>query len=103
MENLLVLTHVDETGSALTKASLEAVTAGRELATRLGASLTIGIVAADATSAAAVLASTAALRQRCRCLRGPLPRRCSHHRACSGEFALYPRCRRRGPSPGRIH
>jgi len=60
MENLLVLTHVDETGSALTKASLEAVTAGRELATRLGASLTIGIVAADATSAAAVLASTGA-------------------------------------------
>ncbi|MDR3750368.1 MAG: hypothetical protein P4K94_02670 [Terracidiphilus sp.] len=60
MENLLVLTHVDETGSALTKASLEAVTAGRELAARLGASLTIGIVAADAAAAAGVLASTGA-------------------------------------------
>jgi len=60
MENLLVLTHGDETGSALTKASLEAVTAGRELAARLGASLTIGIVAADAAAAAGILASTGA-------------------------------------------
>ena len=32
MESILVLTHADETGSALTKASLEAVTAGKELA-----------------------------------------------------------------------
>lgn len=51
MEKLLVLTHVDE-GGALTRASLEAVTAGRELAARLGAGLTIGIVAADAATAA---------------------------------------------------
>jgi electron transfer flavoprotein alpha subunit len=47
MESILVLTHADETGSALTKHSLEAVTAGKELAARLGASITIGIVAAD--------------------------------------------------------
>ncbi len=47
MESILVLTHADESGSALTKASLEAVTAGRDLAARLGAELTIGIVAAD--------------------------------------------------------
>jgi electron transfer flavoprotein alpha subunit len=47
MENILVLTHADETGSALSKASLEAVTAGVELAARLSAKLTIGIVAAD--------------------------------------------------------
>ncbi|MFP5205079.1 MAG: electron transfer flavoprotein subunit alpha/FixB family protein [Acidobacteriota bacterium] len=47
MESILVLTHADETGSALTKGSLEAVTAGQELAARLGASLAIGIVAAD--------------------------------------------------------
>jgi electron transfer flavoprotein alpha subunit len=59
MESILVLTHADETGSALSKASLESVTAGTELASRLGASLTIGIVAQDA-SAAAPLASTAA-------------------------------------------
>jgi len=58
MENLLVLTHADETGSALTRASLEAVTAGLELATRLSAPLTIGVVAAEATAAA--LASTGA-------------------------------------------
>src|ERR1039458_9567899 len=60
MENILVLTHADDTGSALSKASLEAVTAGRELAERLSATLTIGIVAADATAAASVLASTGA-------------------------------------------
>jgi len=48
MEAILVLTHADETGAALTRASLEAVTAGKELAARLSASLTIGIVAVDA-------------------------------------------------------
>ena len=60
MENILVLTHADETGSALTRASLETVTAGLELAARLSAPLTIGIVATDATSAAAALAETGA-------------------------------------------
>jgi electron transfer flavoprotein alpha subunit len=60
METILVLTHADETGSALTRASLETVTAGLELATRLSAPLTIGIVATDATSAAAALAETGA-------------------------------------------
>ena len=38
-ESILVLTHADETGSALTKASLEAVTAGKQLAAQLGTSL----------------------------------------------------------------
>jgi len=47
METILALTHADETGSALTKGSLEAVAAGQELAARLNAPLTIGIVAAD--------------------------------------------------------
>jgi electron transfer flavoprotein alpha subunit len=55
-ESILVLTHADETGSALTKASLEVVTAGKELASRLGASLAIGIVAVDAKSAASSIA-----------------------------------------------
>ena len=50
MEKILVLTHADETGSALTKASLEAVTAGLELAARLTAPLTIGIRGADSAS-----------------------------------------------------
>jgi electron transfer flavoprotein alpha subunit len=50
MESILVLTHADETGAALTKASLEAVTAGQELAARLSATLTIGILAADPTN-----------------------------------------------------
>lgn len=57
MESILVLTHADETGSTLTKASLEAVSAGQELSTRLNASLTVGIIAADASTAAAPLAS----------------------------------------------
>ena len=57
MESIFVLTHADETGSALTKASLEAVTAALDLAARLSAPLTIGILAADPTPAAAVLAS----------------------------------------------
>ena len=60
MESILVLTHVDEGGEALTKASLEAVTAGKELTARLSASLTIGILAADSAPAASSLASTGA-------------------------------------------
>jgi electron transfer flavoprotein alpha subunit len=47
MESILVLTHADESGAALTRASLEAVTAGKELAARLNATLKIGMVAAD--------------------------------------------------------
>ena len=60
MESILVLTHSDETGAALAKSSLEAVTAGKELATSLSASLTIGIVAANSDTAALSLASTGA-------------------------------------------
>jgi electron transfer flavoprotein alpha subunit len=61
MESILVLTHVDETGSALTKASLEAVTAGMELAKQLSASLTIGIVGGDAGAANALASAGARL------------------------------------------
>jgi electron transfer flavoprotein alpha subunit len=50
MESILVLTHADETGAALTKASLEAVAAGQALAARLSAPLAIGIVASDPTN-----------------------------------------------------
>jgi electron transfer flavoprotein alpha subunit len=60
MESILVLTHADDSGSALTKASLEAVTAGKGLAASLNASLTIGIVAVDALRAATALASAGA-------------------------------------------
>jgi electron transfer flavoprotein alpha subunit len=60
METILVLTHVDESGAALTRPSLEAVTAGKELATRLSASLFIGIVAVDNAAAATSLPSTGA-------------------------------------------
>ncbi|MGD0547464.1 MAG: hypothetical protein ABR991_06500 [Terracidiphilus sp.] len=61
MEKILVLTHADESGSALTKASLEAVTAGMELAGRLNAPLTIGIIAANAAAASALAATGARL------------------------------------------
>lgn len=47
MESIIVLTHADESGASLTKASLEAVTAGKELGARLGAAVAIGIVAAQ--------------------------------------------------------
>jgi electron transfer flavoprotein alpha subunit len=57
MESILVLTHTDESGSALTKASLEAVSAGIELSAQLSVSLAIGILAADSVPAAAALAS----------------------------------------------
>ena len=59
-ESILVLTHADESGSALTKASLEAVTAGLELASQIGASLAIGIVAVDAGTAARSVAGAGA-------------------------------------------
>jgi electron transfer flavoprotein alpha subunit len=61
MENILVLTHADETGSALSRASLEAVTAGLELAARLGAPLGIGIVGGDAAIANSLAATGARL------------------------------------------
>jgi electron transfer flavoprotein alpha subunit len=57
MESILVLTHADEAGSALTKSSLEAITAGYELAARLSAPLTVGIVSADATHLSKALPS----------------------------------------------
>jgi electron transfer flavoprotein alpha subunit len=63
METILVLTHPAETGSALSKASLETVTAGIELAASLNAALVIGIIAPDsnaATAAANSLASSSA-------------------------------------------
>jgi electron transfer flavoprotein alpha subunit len=52
MEKLLVLTHVDESGAALTKASLESVAAGVDFARSSGAELVIGIVGTDAAAAA---------------------------------------------------
>jgi electron transfer flavoprotein alpha subunit len=55
MESILILTHTDESGSALTRVSLEAVAAGKDLAEKLGSTLTIGIIAADAAKAASSL------------------------------------------------
>ena len=60
METILVLTHVDETGSALTKASLEAVTAGVELARQHTATLTIGILGPASVEAANAAAGAVA-------------------------------------------
>jgi electron transfer flavoprotein alpha subunit len=60
MESILVLTHADESGSALSNASLEVVTAGLELADRLNAKLAIGIVAEDVTNLSKILPSAGA-------------------------------------------
>ena len=60
MEAILVLTHAEDDGSTLSKGSLEAVTAGKELAARLKAALTIGIVAQDAANAAKAVANAGA-------------------------------------------
>ncbi|HUA98152.1 MAG TPA: hypothetical protein VMA34_07485 [Terracidiphilus sp.] len=60
IESILVLTHVDESGAALSRPSLEAVTAGLALASRLSAPLSIGLVAADPVAAASALATTGA-------------------------------------------
>ena len=61
MESILVLTHVEEGNAALAKSSLEAVTAGVNLAARLGCSLTIGVISGeDAAAASQILASTGA-------------------------------------------
>lgn len=59
MESILVLTHADESGSALTRPSLEAITVGLELAARLAAPLTIGILAVDPQAASKTLPSAA--------------------------------------------
>jgi electron transfer flavoprotein alpha subunit len=59
-ETILVLTHVDESGAVLTKAALEAVTAGVELSRRMGAALTVGMVGRDAEAAASAVAATGA-------------------------------------------
>jgi len=60
METILVLTHVDDSGNALTRASLEAVTAGVELSQRTASPLTIGILGRDVVPAAAAVAATSA-------------------------------------------
>jgi electron transfer flavoprotein alpha subunit len=60
MEKLLVLTHVDESGTVLTKASLESVAAGVEFASALEATLVIGIVGALTEEAAQSLAGAGA-------------------------------------------
>jgi electron transfer flavoprotein alpha subunit len=60
METILVLTHVDDSGAALTRASLEAVTAGLDLSRQIGSPLAIGILGRDAAAAASAVAATGA-------------------------------------------
>jgi electron transfer flavoprotein alpha subunit len=58
MKTILVLTHVDDSGAALTKASLESVTAGIELSRRTSSPLIVGILGRDAEAAAHAVANT---------------------------------------------
>ena len=60
MESILVLAHGYGSGNLLAKTSLEAVTAGVNLARQLGATLSIGVIGADPASAAGRLAPTGA-------------------------------------------
>jgi electron transfer flavoprotein alpha subunit len=60
MESILVLTHVDESSTAIAKTSLEAVTAAVNLAARLGVPLTIGLIGSDPAKAARALPQTGA-------------------------------------------
>ncbi|MGA9671777.1 MAG: hypothetical protein WBQ94_21375 [Terracidiphilus sp.] len=60
MESILVLTHVDDSGTSLAKTSLEAVTAAVDLAKRLGATLNIGVIGVDPTSATGALVQAGA-------------------------------------------
>jgi len=91
MEPILVLTHADETGAALTRASLEAVTAGQALAQRLNAPLILGVVAAD-QAAANALAATGA---RILAITGP---DFAQPRYASDAAALEALCRAASPS-----
>ena len=59
MENILVLVHASETGSVLSKGSLEAVSAGQQLAARLSAPFAIGILASDSLAANTMAGSVA--------------------------------------------
>lgn len=56
METILVLTHVDESGSALTRGSLEAVTAAQQMAARFATGFAVGVLGAKAGEAAQELA-----------------------------------------------
>jgi electron transfer flavoprotein alpha subunit len=60
MEKILVLAHADDSGASLTRHSLETVTAGQQLAAKLGAELAIGIVGGEAATLAKTLPSTGA-------------------------------------------
>jgi len=57
MEKVLVLMHVDENGSGLPKAALEALAAGLDIAAALSGSLTIGIIGAEVQAAANLIAT----------------------------------------------
>jgi electron transfer flavoprotein alpha subunit len=67
MESILVLAHTATSndssagnGATLTKASLEAVTAGQQLAAQLSATLTIAVLGANAAAEAGTLGATGA-------------------------------------------
>ena len=60
MDSILVLAHSDEAGERLSRGSLETVALGEDLASKLGASLTVGIVSEDPAAVAPCLASAKA-------------------------------------------
>ncbi len=59
IKNILLLAHLDETGSALPKAALEALGAAVELAQQLNAALTVGLIGGDVQAAVNSVANSA--------------------------------------------
>jgi len=57
MEKILVLMHVDETGSGLPKAALETLAAGIDLGATVGAEVAVGLIGADVQTAGDAIAS----------------------------------------------
>jgi electron transfer flavoprotein alpha subunit len=62
IQNILLLAHLDESGSTLPKAALEALGAAVELARQLNATLSIGLIGGDPQAAADSVANSGSQR-----------------------------------------
>jgi electron transfer flavoprotein alpha subunit len=60
MSNVLFLAHVDESGQALPKVALEALTAARKITGTINAQLTVGLIGQNVNAAAAQVAGAGA-------------------------------------------
>lgn len=91
-EKILLLAHVDESGATLPRAAYEALDAAVQIATHLGAPLTIGLVGENVQSAAHSVAVAGA---RILAVSGP---EFAHPRHASDAAALQALCQAAGPT-----